>query len=47
MLTCAPSKHIKLNLAGHKTEEEEDVQMSQENHKIRKNLNKNFKLLYN
>lgn len=47
MLTCAPSKHIKLNLAGHKTEEEEDVQMSQENHKIRKNLNNNFKLLYN
>lgn len=47
MLTCAPSKHSQLNLAGHKTEEEEDVQMSQENHKIRKNLNKNLKLLYN
>lgn len=47
MLTCALSKRIQLNLEGHKTEEEEDVHMSQENHKIRKNVNKNFKLLYN
>ena len=38
MLTCAPSKYIKLDLTGNKTEEEEDVQMGQENHKFRNNF---------